>query len=1017
MPNRDIRTRLIIDGEKEYREALSNIAREQRVLDSEMKAAKSAFSENQNSVKALRVQNELLNKQIDQQRELVKSLTQAVQDASEKYGDADARTDGYRIKLNNAQAALNDMEAALKKNTLAIKSMAEAADNLKKAGEKIEGVGDSLTRGLTVPITAAAAATGVYIKKTLDWADALQQQADKTGISTERIQELTYAGAQLDVEIGDIIDAQGKLIRAMDNAAKGVKDQREAFDRLGISVKDSNGKLRDSNQVFEEVIGALGDMEDATERDSLTLRIFGRSAMELNPLIKAGSQELANLTAEARKNGAVMSGEAVRALDEFGDELSAMKLTVNTAASEIAVEMLPMLRELAATFKEKGIPALKDFLKDAGDLLKWFMNLPPEGQKTILMLIATGVAIGPVVSGTGKLVSGVGNLVGMFGKLSSAVSKAGGVIAILTSPAGIVIGAIAAIAALGVAIAELNGKFDEGVRKAEEFGNELEDNLEAYDDSTRGINSNADAMQTLVDRLYELEGQAGKTNVEKAEMQSIVEQLNREYPELNLAISKETGLLNTQKRAIDDIIKAQRTELLLQASQEKWVEIYGKIQKATDEKAKAVERVAKAQEAYNDAVAAQGEIGAVMATGELQAAQAELKKWTDNLDEATAAAQRLEAEQQQLAHEVYNSSTQISTAVRITTQEQAMAYAKWTELQRTAGEATRQWTQEEIAAYQEYNSQLESMTQTHLDQMGSYTDEHLDRVDISAKELTKRLKTRNKEFEDWQQGIKKLAGKIPDDVLAELEKMGPGYDKVVDGLVAAAEGKKGSGGQKTIDDFVSAMQEKSANAKDAALTEMDLLIDGIDGKQKDMLESGKLLAEGLKSGLFGDENDKNSLASALKIGGENAGQGLADGIRSKISAIKKAAADAAEAARLSVMFTIEARSPSRVTERLGAFFSEGFIQGITSRLGGIRHAASLMSNAAMPVLSMPAIPSLNIGNAAFSGASAGGAQTINRNIYVTVQPANYTVRSDMDIRAITRGIADEVSAKLRALGE
>jgi hypothetical protein len=303
------------------------------------------------------------------------------------------------------------------------------------------------------------------------------------------------------------------------------------------------------------------------------------------------------------------------------------------------------------------------------------------------------------------------------------------------------------------------------------------------------------------------------------------------------------------------------------------------------------------------------------------------------------------------------------------------------------------------------------MTETHLSQMGSYTDRHIERVNISAKTLTARLKERNKDFEDWQKGISMLVGKVAPEALAELERLGPGYDKVVDGLVAAAQGKKGSGGQKTITDFEKEMQRQFSNTKNESLTEMDILVSGMTGKEAEIYTAGKLLADAAKKGL----------KIEAKPLGENAGQSLIDGLKTKLSAIYaqgKAAANQYEAGFRDGM---DMHSPAKVPIALGAQAGSDLVGGFSSILGKARQAGNRISSAllspiSIPRLSMPNISMPRISTAA-GGYSGGGSAQISRPVYLTIRnEGSYYVRSDADIKAIGQAQAREVSKVLRAQG-
>ena len=105
-----------VEGEKEFKKALSDINSSMKVLGSEMKLVDSTFDKQDKSVAALTARNEVLNKNIEAQKQKVETLRSALENASTSFGENDRRTQAWQIQLNNAEAALNGMERELKQN-------------------------------------------------------------------------------------------------------------------------------------------------------------------------------------------------------------------------------------------------------------------------------------------------------------------------------------------------------------------------------------------------------------------------------------------------------------------------------------------------------------------------------------------------------------------------------------------------------------------------------------------------------------------------------------------------------------------------------------------------------------------------------------------------------------------------------------------------------------------------------------------------------------------------------------
>lgn len=141
MPVRDIRTRLSIEGEKALKQELQAAAREMRVLETGMKAAGAGFDAAGDDMGKLEATSRGLNAQLEQQKEIVKSLTQAVKDSANVYGDASEETDGWKIQLNNALRKQENLRKAIADTD---REMEELARDSVRAGRQLEsGLGES----------------------------------------------------------------------------------------------------------------------------------------------------------------------------------------------------------------------------------------------------------------------------------------------------------------------------------------------------------------------------------------------------------------------------------------------------------------------------------------------------------------------------------------------------------------------------------------------------------------------------------------------------------------------------------------------------------------------------------------------------------------------------------------------------------------------------------------------------------------------------------------------------------
>lgn len=356
-----------------------------------MKVVESAFEGQEKSEEALTAKSRVLTEEIGKQREKVDLLTKGLKESAEKYGENDERTLKWQQAVNNATAELNKMENQLDKTTAELNDEASGAD---KAGDETEeagkqakesegnwkGLGDTVAAvGAAMAAAAAAAAAAIvsagkaladFAVSGAAYADDLLTMSTVTGISTEKLQELQYAADLVDVSVDTITGSMKKNLASMSKAQKGNEATAAAYEKLGVAVTDANGNLRDDETVYWELINALGQVEDETQRDVLAMELLGKSASDLNPLIEAGADTMKALSVQAHQAGYVLDEDTLDAFGEFDDQLRKLDKGAEAAKNAMGTILLPVLTDLAGD----GVDLLGQFtngILDAnGDISK-----------------------------------------------------------------------------------------------------------------------------------------------------------------------------------------------------------------------------------------------------------------------------------------------------------------------------------------------------------------------------------------------------------------------------------------------------------------------------------------------------------------------------------------------------------------------------------------------------------------------------------------------------------------------
>ena len=161
-----------------------------------------------------------------------------------------------------------------------------------------------------------------------DYGSEVNDMSQKLNMSAKGFQEWKYILGQSGVDIGVL---QGGMKKLSESAVAG----SESFKTLGIS-QDDLSKLS-TEELFNKTITQLSSMEAGNERTALAADLFGRSATELLPILNEGAGGIEAMRKQAEDYGLVMSDEAVKASDDFGDSVALMQQTLTGMKNRMMV--------------------------------------------------------------------------------------------------------------------------------------------------------------------------------------------------------------------------------------------------------------------------------------------------------------------------------------------------------------------------------------------------------------------------------------------------------------------------------------------------------------------------------------------------------------------------------------------------------------------------------------------------------------------------------------------------------
>lgn len=413
--------------------AINKVRQEAKGVDKELGYINNSLKFNPHNVDLLKQRLAILRDTTKKADGDIKDLKKALADMKAK--GIDETNEDYRelqreiIKAESKQKAFNKEINKLKAET---STLGQASRKMADFGSAVTKAGESL-RGLSMVAGAVDVALAGLTVKAGQTADDLNTMSKVTGIGTEELQKYKLSADLLDVSVDTIAKSQTKLKRSMLSAQQGSKNMTDAFNTLGVAIVDSNGHLRDQEDVFSDAIKSLGKMTNETERDAIAMQIFGKSASELNPLIEDNGETFQKVADIFKQNNLeIVDQETIDKANQFNDALDTIKAMGMATLSTIGMQLAGYLA-----------PAMEKISEVLGKVFGWLSQLDPQVLMIIGIVAGVIAVLSPLLITIGKIATGISAIMGLMSTLGVSLGAIGG--ALLP-----IIGIIAGVIAVGV---------------------------------------------------------------------------------------------------------------------------------------------------------------------------------------------------------------------------------------------------------------------------------------------------------------------------------------------------------------------------------------------------------------------------------------------------------------------------------------------------------------------------------------------------------------------------------------
>ena len=296
MPN--INTKFTLSGEKEYKQAISEIGSGMKVLDAEMRKVTSAYGKNADSAKLLGQQNDILQRQIYSQTEKIRYMQEALKKSVKKTGESSKATMAWQASLQNATAKLNDLNNQMREN------------EKRMEGEKEQKYRENIER-LSASMDVLDAEMRKVSAKYADNAESAELSAAKTDLLTQKISLQYDKIDNLKAGLEEAAENYGSNAVETLRWEKELNNAEAELYKLNGQLKNNTEQVEDTTTATEEAGQSMGNLGDVVNglTSKLGIQLPDGMKSSMNAMGSLDTQSLALAGGFAAVAAAIIKAE------------------------------------------------------------------------------------------------------------------------------------------------------------------------------------------------------------------------------------------------------------------------------------------------------------------------------------------------------------------------------------------------------------------------------------------------------------------------------------------------------------------------------------------------------------------------------------------------------------------------------------------------------------------------------------------------------------------------------------
>ncbi len=233
--------------------------------------------------------------------------------------------------------------------------------------------------------------------------------------------EASYLAMGID-DVGGTID---DLVTASRGLTRQLKSNEESITNLGVKTRDSNGNLRNLNDIMFDAVKAVNEYTSGTDRNLAAQAAFGRGVTGTSAILKTSEEKMAASRVQAEALGLVVGRQSVEAYEAYRVAMDDAGDTVQALGKAVGSELMPVLAEMASWFASIG-PAAVIVIKGAfGGLVSTVWVVITAVKVLWQLLVDLAKSIYDVFAGISGVIDGFihGLVTGDFSGVSAALKQ------------------------------------------------------------------------------------------------------------------------------------------------------------------------------------------------------------------------------------------------------------------------------------------------------------------------------------------------------------------------------------------------------------------------------------------------------------------------------------------------------------------------------------------------------------------------------------------------------------------